>query len=212
MRELSLCMIHFIHSVYLCRPNKCSLLVHLAFLSIFIFPLSTFSSLSIYPSQDNSCRTVGAVHVAQVSTPVRRTEKTAVTDAFRTANLVRIFISPIAAHRRDDLRIETGSIARKVLRFKMTFVCVCMLGFNMEVVEECKSTSDVKCRCQDGFSCTERDKYTGHCKRCDPITTPTPSRGYTSRVYTSWVYTSTANTLSPRTQKTSNWAGKCCCF
>ncbi|XP_057197151.1 tumor necrosis factor receptor superfamily member 26 isoform X2 [Triplophysa rosa] len=79
----------------------------------------------------------------------------------------------------------------------------CKPEFNMEVVEECKSTSDVKCRCQDGFTCTEHDQYTGHCKQCDPITSPTPSLVYTSRVYTS-----TATTLFPRTQKPSNWSGE----
>ncbi|XP_056617593.1 uncharacterized protein si:dkey-260g12.1 [Triplophysa dalaica] len=84
----------------------------------------------------------------------------------------------------------------------------CNPELNMEVVEECKTTSDVKCRCQDGFTCTKHDQYTGHCKQCDPITSPTPSQVYTSRVYTSWVYTSTATTLFPRTQKPTNWMGE----
>lgn len=175
----------------------------------------SFPSMS-FPSQDITAKApVAALHVALVSSPIRRTQKTAVTVASRPAILVRIFITPITLHRCDDLRIETGSIAKKVLRFKMTFVCVCMLEFNMEVVEECKTTSDVKCRCQDGFTCKEHDQYTGHCKHCHPITSPPPSQVYTSRVYksyTNWVYTSTATTLFPRTQKPTNWTGKCFCL
>lgn len=71
----------------------------------------------------------------------------------------------------------------------------CKPEFNMKVVEECKSTSDVKCRCQDGFNCTDPDPFTGQCKQCDQITLPTPSQIYTS-------------TLSSRTQKPSKWLGE----
>nr|XP_055065596.1 tumor necrosis factor receptor superfamily member 16 isoform X2 [Misgurnus anguillicaudatus] len=56
----------------------------------------------------------------------------------------------------------------------------CKPALNMEVVKECTRTSDVECRCRDGFNCTERDPYTHHCERCDPITKPTPSLPFIS--------------------------------
>lgn len=56
----------------------------------------------------------------------------------------------------------------------------CKPAYNLEVVKECTRTSDVECRCRDGFSCTERDPYTQGCRRCHPITTPTPSLPYIS--------------------------------
>ncbi|XP_052000628.1 uncharacterized protein LOC127656366 [Xyrauchen texanus] len=58
----------------------------------------------------------------------------------------------------------------------------CKPDFYMEVVKKCTSTSDVQCRCMDGFVCTDKDKYTGHCKRCEAITTPPPDQSYTSIV------------------------------
>ncbi|XP_051574499.1 tumor necrosis factor receptor superfamily member 5-like [Myxocyprinus asiaticus] len=56
----------------------------------------------------------------------------------------------------------------------------CKPDFNKEVVKECTNTSDVQCRCLDGFFCTEKDIYTGHCRTCEPITASTPDQSYTS--------------------------------
>ncbi|XP_051577417.1 uncharacterized protein LOC127454334 [Myxocyprinus asiaticus] len=67
----------------------------------------------------------------------------------------------------------------------------CKPDFNMEVVKNCTNTSDVQCRCMDGFVCTDKDKYTGHCSRCEPITASTPDQSYTSVVFPSVTTSST---------------------
>ncbi|XP_052003376.1 tumor necrosis factor receptor superfamily member 10B-like [Xyrauchen texanus] len=56
----------------------------------------------------------------------------------------------------------------------------CKPHFNKEVVKECTNTSDVQCRCRDGFICTGQDIFTGHCRTCEPITASTPDQSSTS--------------------------------
>ncbi|XP_061530409.1 tumor necrosis factor receptor superfamily member 3 [Phycodurus eques] len=49
----------------------------------------------------------------------------------------------------------------------------CRPEFNQEVIEDCSSTSNLKCTCQDGFRCTAVVAYTGNCKNCVATTTVT---------------------------------------
>ncbi|XP_056331512.1 uncharacterized protein si:dkey-260g12.1 isoform X2 [Danio aesculapii] len=61
----------------------------------------------------------------------------------------------------------------------------CTNEFKMEEVKECTTTSDVVCRCQQGYTCASYDQYTGQCESCvliitpgttpDPTPDPTPS-------------------------------------
>ncbi|XP_016087665.1 uncharacterized protein [Sinocyclocheilus grahami] len=54
----------------------------------------------------------------------------------------------------------------------------CLPEFNMTVVVACTITSDVECRCREGFTCTTIDQYTGQCHSCAPVSTPVPSSTY----------------------------------
>ncbi|XP_026084806.1 uncharacterized protein LOC113060153 [Carassius auratus] len=51
----------------------------------------------------------------------------------------------------------------------------CRPDLYMMVVEECTLTSDVKCRCREGYTCTKIDPYNGYCRECKPVPTPIPS-------------------------------------
>jgi len=93
-----------------------------------------------------------------------------------------------------------------VLHFENTFVCVCVcvcvLDSYMEVVKECTKTSNVECRCQKGYVCTTIDNYTGQCRECVPITTPTLS--YTSSDVLSSTSSSTASSTTSSTTSSSS--------
>ncbi|XP_077382169.1 uncharacterized protein LOC144021850 isoform X2 [Festucalex cinctus] len=49
----------------------------------------------------------------------------------------------------------------------------CRPEFNQRVLENCSSTSNLKCTCQDGFRCTAVVAYTDNCKNCVATTTVT---------------------------------------
>ncbi|XP_042628166.1 uncharacterized protein si:dkey-260g12.1 [Cyprinus carpio] len=54
----------------------------------------------------------------------------------------------------------------------------CIPEFNMTVVVACTFTSDVKCRCREGHTCTATDQYTGQCHSCAPVSTQVLSSTY----------------------------------
>ncbi|XP_056090881.1 tumor necrosis factor receptor superfamily member 5 [Rhinichthys klamathensis goyatoka] len=79
----------------------------------------------------------------------------------------------------------------------------CDADFYMEVVKECTKTSDVVCRCQKGYVCTTIDQYTGRCRECVPVTTP--SLSYTSSDAPPSTTSSTASsTTSSTTSSTAS--------
>ncbi|XP_069551772.1 uncharacterized protein [Brachyistius frenatus] len=45
----------------------------------------------------------------------------------------------------------------------------CRSEFHLKVVQNCSSTSDVKCTCEAGFTCVEKVRYTENCKECVKI-------------------------------------------
>ncbi|XP_061632563.1 tumor necrosis factor receptor superfamily member 3 isoform X1 [Phyllopteryx taeniolatus] len=56
----------------------------------------------------------------------------------------------------------------------------CRPEFNQKVIEDCSSTSNLKCTCQDGFRCTAVVAYTGNCKNCVATTTVTAAAATTA--------------------------------
>ncbi|TRY94292.1 hypothetical protein DNTS_030379 [Danionella cerebrum] len=52
----------------------------------------------------------------------------------------------------------------------------CIIESNMEKVKNCTTSSDVVCRCREGFTCTVNHSVLGHCDKCDPIPTSSPSQ------------------------------------
>ncbi|XP_050988110.1 uncharacterized protein si:dkey-260g12.1 [Labeo rohita] len=51
----------------------------------------------------------------------------------------------------------------------------CIPEFNMMVVKNCTTTSDVECRCREGYFCSLIDQFTGQCDSCVRITTTVSS-------------------------------------
>uniref|UniRef100_UPI003AAD9297 uncharacterized protein isoform X1 n=1 Tax=Centroberyx gerrardi TaxID=166262 RepID=UPI003AAD9297 len=58
----------------------------------------------------------------------------------------------------------------------------CRSGYHLEVVQNCTSTTNVRCRCEAGFRCTDTDTLTQNCKYCEKIrvTTTTVAPAVTS--------------------------------
>ncbi|XP_036394194.1 tumor necrosis factor receptor superfamily member 3 [Megalops cyprinoides] len=66
----------------------------------------------------------------------------------------------------------------------------CRDEFNLQVVQECNSKSDLKCSCKDGFTCTEFEETSSHCMYCvlnTPSTSPPVIKRQTETSYTSAV-------------------------
>ncbi|KAG7469342.1 hypothetical protein MATL_G00127890 [Megalops atlanticus] len=66
----------------------------------------------------------------------------------------------------------------------------CRDEFNLQVVQECNSKSDLKCSCKDGFTCAEFEETSSHCMYCvlnTPSTSPPVIKSHTETSYTSVV-------------------------
>lgn len=88
-----------------------------------------------------------------------------------------------------------------MLHFKNKCVCVCVPEFNMEVEKDCTSTSNLVCRCREGYVCLT-DPHTRLCDSCVPVSTTIPSSTSPD------VPSSTTSTTSSTKIK----LGKHCCF
>ncbi|KAK7157377.1 hypothetical protein R3I93_008762 [Phoxinus phoxinus] len=78
----------------------------------------------------------------------------------------------------------------------------CSSDIFMEVEEKCTTTSDVKCRCLNGYECM-KDPYTAQCRECVAVTTPTlssTSSGIPSSGIPSSTTSSTTSSISARLQ------------
>ncbi|KAG7475008.1 tumor necrosis factor receptor superfamily member 5-like [Solea senegalensis] len=45
----------------------------------------------------------------------------------------------------------------------------CRSDYHLRVVQNCTSTSNIKCVCEVGFTCSDVDQYTGNCRLCEKI-------------------------------------------
>ncbi|XP_073704037.1 uncharacterized protein [Garra rufa] len=78
----------------------------------------------------------------------------------------------------------------------------CIPVFNMKVVKNCTSTSDVVCRCREGYICSSTDRYTRRCDSCVPVSTRVPSSTSAD------VPSSTTSTTSTISSTTSSSIGR----
>ncbi|XP_005732232.1 tumor necrosis factor receptor superfamily member 14 [Pundamilia nyererei] len=51
----------------------------------------------------------------------------------------------------------------------------CNPKFHLKVVQNCTSTSDMKCDCEDGFRCIRRTHDKKNCLSCEKMPDPTPT-------------------------------------
>ncbi|XP_061675771.1 uncharacterized protein si:dkey-260g12.1 isoform X4 [Syngnathoides biaculeatus] len=85
----------------------------------------------------------------------------------------------------------------------------CRPEFNHKVIENCSSTSNLKCACRDGFRCTSVVAYTDNCKNCVTTTTVTAFAAATTSTTTTATTEDEQTRSSPSSGSRSNSAKLC---
>ncbi|XP_063340930.1 tumor necrosis factor receptor superfamily member 6B [Pelmatolapia mariae] len=58
----------------------------------------------------------------------------------------------------------------------------CNPKFHLKVVQNCTSTSDMKCDCEDGFTCSRRTHDKKNCLSCEKMPDPTPTKAAATEI------------------------------
>nr|XP_020466523.1 tumor necrosis factor receptor superfamily member 5-like isoform X2 [Monopterus albus] len=80
-------------------------------------------------------------------------------------------LCPAGEYLTDHTQCEpcpAGSYTTERNREDACYPCFadCIPAYHLKVVHNCTCTSNLKCVCEEGFRCIDKDTYTGNCKEC----------------------------------------------